>query len=116
MAIYPPFYQSGAQRIHCVCQVLAMKNARVLIPCLHRWVVGDCISKSRAYFCGRLNMAILAQFLPIEELPDTIVPIYLYHLLFCRLVCRAECGQTEVCLQVRGGLSLCGQLGTERPH
>ena len=35
-------------------------------------------------------------------------------LLFCRLVCRAECGQA-VCLQVRGGLNLCGQLGTERP-
>lgn len=70
--IYPPFYPiSGAQRIHCVCQVLAMKNARVLIPCLHRWVVGDCISKA-GILCGRLNMAILAQFLPLRNCPTPL--------------------------------------------
>ena len=67
--IYP--IQSGAQRIHCVYQVLAMKNARVLIPCLHRWVVGDCISKA-GILCGRLNMAILAQFLPLRNCPTPL--------------------------------------------
>ena len=69
--IYPRSIQSGAQRIHCVCQVLAMKNARVLIPCLHRWVVGDCISKA-GILCGRLNMAILAQFLPLRNCPTPL--------------------------------------------
>ena len=65
--------QSGAQRIHCVCQVLAMKNARVLIPLLAS------VGGRRLYFKSRhtlwqIEHGDFSSIPPIEELPDTIVP------------------------------------------
>lgn len=110
--IYPPFYPIGSATDSLCLSSLGNEKCTRLDSLLAS-VGGRRLYFKAGILCGRLNMAILAQFLPLRNCPTPLFQASL-SLLFCRLVCRAECGQA-VCLQVRGGLNLCGQLGTERP-
>ena len=98
--IYPPFYPIGSATDSLCLSSLGNEKCTRLDSLLAS------VGGRRLYFKSRhtlwqIEHGDFSSIPPLEE-------------LFCRLVCRAECGQA-VCLQVRGGLNLCGQLGTERP-
>lgn len=110
--IYPPFYPIGSATDSLCLSSLGNEKCTRLDSLLAS------VGGKRVYFKSRhtlwqIEHGDFSSIPPIEELPDTIVPSISYHLLFCRLVYRAERGQA-VCLQARRGFNLCGRLGTER--